>query len=116
MPKGYEARSSKSKIKDPPMPGDDNSKAMREAEKRKRLKQLAEESAPILERQSQEMIEDFQNDRSPRFDPDMFKQSPAMGGDVPKMNKGGSMTCPNRPDGVRGGGAAIAGMKFTGVK
>ena len=36
--------------------------------------------------------------------------------DMIKRSTGGSMSCPNRPDGVRGGGAAIAGMKFTGVK
>lgn len=28
---------------------------------------------------------------------------------------GGEMSCPHRPDGVAGGGAAIKGMKFTGV-
>jgi len=30
--------------------------------------------------------------------------------------KGGMMTCPNRPDGVRGVGAAIKGTKFSGLK
>jgi len=90
--------------------------ALRRAAKKKRLKELRKQNMPILEPETQEMIEAFENDRSPKFDPEMFEQSPAMGGDVPKMNKGGSMTCPNRPDGVRGGGAAIAGMKFTGVK
>lgn len=29
---------------------------------------------------------------------------------------GGMMTCPNRPDGVRGVGAAIKGTKFSGLK
>jgi len=33
-----------------------------------------------------------------------------------KFNDGGEMVCPHRPDGVRGAGAAIKGMKFTGVK
>ena len=35
-----------------------------------------------------------------------------------KMKKGkmNSMTCPNRPDGIRGMGAAIKGFKFIGVK
>jgi len=33
-----------------------------------------------------------------------------------KFNDGGGMTCPHRPDGIRGAGAAIKGMKFTGVK
>ena len=35
-----------------------------------------------------------------------------------KMKKGkmNSMTCPNRPDGIRGMGAAIKGSKFIGVK
>tara|TARA_R100000234_G_scaffold972_1_gene834 strand:+ start:4073 stop:4453 length:381 start_codon:yes stop_codon:yes gene_type:complete len=37
-----------------------------------------------------------------------------------KMATGGfaeaKMTCPHRPDGVRGGGQAVKGMKFTGVK
>ena len=36
--------------------------------------------------------------------------------DMIKRSTGGSMSCPHRPDGVRGGGAAIKGMKFTGVK
>ncbi len=30
--------------------------------------------------------------------------------------KGGMMTCPHRPDGVRGVGAAIKGTKFSGLK
>ena len=29
---------------------------------------------------------------------------------------GGMMTCPHRPDGVRGMGAAIKGTKFSGLK
>ena len=33
-----------------------------------------------------------------------------------KFNDGGEMVCPHRPDGIRGAGAAIKGMKFTGVK
>lgn len=33
-----------------------------------------------------------------------------------KLNSGGQMTCPYRPDGIRGAGAAIKGMKFIGVK
>jgi len=36
-----------------------------------------------------------------------------------KMKDGGEVTmgsCPSRPDGIRGGGAAVKGMKFTGVK
>jgi hypothetical protein len=33
-----------------------------------------------------------------------------------KFKDGGEMVCPHRPDGVRGAGAAIKGMKFTGVK
>ena len=33
-----------------------------------------------------------------------------------KLNSGGQMTCPHRPDGIRGAGAAIKGMKFIGVK
>lgn len=95
---------------------DDNSKKMREALKRKRLKQLAEESAPILEPETKQMIEDFKNDRSPIFDRRMYDQPESMGGDPKEMKTGGMSSCPHRPDGVRGGGAAIAGMKFTGVK
>lgn len=36
-----------------------------------------------------------------------------------QMATGGEVTmgsCPHRPDGIRGGGAAVKGMKFTGVK
>ena len=33
-----------------------------------------------------------------------------------KFKDGGSMVCPHRPDGIRGAGAAIKGMKFIGVK
>ena len=33
-----------------------------------------------------------------------------------KLNSGGQMTCPHRPDGIRGAGEAIKGMKFIGVK
>jgi len=36
--------------------------------------------------------------------------------DMIKRSTGGSMSCPHRPDGIRGGGAAIKGMKFIGVK
>ena len=96
--------------------GMNNSKKMREASKRQKLKQLAKESAPILEPETKKMIEDFKNDRSPKFDRRMYDQSPEMGGDVKGMMKGGMTSCPNRQDGIRGGGAAIKGMKFTGVK
>ena len=37
------------------------------------------------------------------------------GGEVKKY-AGGGMACEHRPDGIRGGGCAQAGMKFTGVK
>jgi hypothetical protein len=33
-----------------------------------------------------------------------------------KKGKMNSMTCPHRPDGIRGMGAAIKGFKFIGVK
>ena len=37
------------------------------------------------------------------------------GGEVKKY-AGGGMACEHRPDGIRGGGCAQGGMKFTGVK
>jgi len=36
--------------------------------------------------------------------------------DMIKRSTGGSMSCPHRPDGVRGFGAAIKGFKFGGLK
>ena len=116
-------------------------------------------------KETQEMIESFQNDRTPKFDPKMFDQPESMGGDkkpkavrpkaqpnqkregekpIAKPGKkpiaerlfdapvesileestrkaigkksGGFMSCPHRPDGVRGVGAAIKGTKFSGLK
>lgn len=37
------------------------------------------------------------------------------GGEVKKYGRGGEV-CPNRPDGIRGGGCAEGGMAFRGVK
>ena len=65
--------------------------------------------------ETEEMIESFQNDRSPIFDREMYNQ-PEPYGNPKKMSTGGMSSCPYRPDGVRGGGKAIAGMKFKGVK
>jgi hypothetical protein len=41
---------------------------------------------------------------------------PPKRGPNPQGLKKGGMTCPHRPDGIRGYGAAIKGFKFTGVK
>lgn len=41
---------------------------------------------------------------------------PPKRGPNPQGLKKGGMTCPHRPDGIRGHGAAIKGFKFTGVK
>ena len=41
---------------------------------------------------------------------------PPKRGPNPQGLKNGGMTCPHRPDGIRGYGAAIKGFKFTGVK
>lgn len=41
---------------------------------------------------------------------------PPKRGPNPQGLKNGGMTCPHRPDGIRGHGAAIKGFKFTGVK
>ena len=88
---------------------------MKEAAKKARLRRLGKQSMPILEFETRKMIEDFQNDRSPIFDRRMFDQPESEGGDPKGMKKGG-MTCPHRPDGIRGVGKAIKGFKDGGCK
>jgi len=59
---------------------------------------------------SEEMQESFQNDRTVSPDPRMFEQEDqTLYDDVSKMKKGGMASC-------RGGGIAIRGTKFEGVK
>jgi len=59
---------------------------------------------------SEEMQESFQNDRTVSPDPRMFEQEDqTLYDDVAPMKKGGMVSC-------RGGGIAIRGTKFQGVK
>jgi len=70
----------------------------------------------ILEPETLEMIDSFQNDRTIGLPEEAYEQEDQTIRDVPGKVKGGMSSCPNRPDGIRGQGAAIKGSKFVGVK
>ena len=96
----------------------ESEKNMRKAAKRKMIKDMVDRQKTInkpTDKETEEMIESFQNDRSPIFDREMYNQ-PEPYGNPKEMKTGGMSSCPYRPDGVRGGGKAIAGMKFKGVR
>lgn len=97
-------------------------KNMRKAANKAMIKDMLDRQKTIYKpapedpiKEDNEMIDSFQNDRSPIFDREMYNQ-PEPYGNPKKMSTGGMSSCPYRPDGVRGGGKAIAGMKFRGVK
>jgi len=93
--------------------------AQQESEGKKEAKSAKEAIIKKLKQKRKAMMESdieiYQNDRSPIFDREMYNQ-PEPYGNPKQMNKGGMSSCPYRPDGVRGGGKAIAGMKFKGVR
>jgi len=70
----------------------------------------------ILEPETLEMIESFQNDRTIGLPEEAYEQEDQTIRDVPGKRLGGEMSCPHRPDGIKGQGAAIKGSKFSGVK
>jgi hypothetical protein len=58
---------------------------------------------------------DFKVLNADRTGGDTMKLKKAGGGMVKKYARGGEV-CPNRPDGIRGGGCAQGGMAYKGVK
>ena len=62
----------------------------------------------ILEEETLTMVENMRKKRAQ----DMINEEDAKGMKIGGMGE----VCPHRPDGVRGGGKALTGMKFTGVK
>jgi len=58
---------------------------------------------------------DFKILNADRTGGDTMKLKKAGGGMVKKYARGGEV-CPNRPDGIRGGGCAQGGMAYKGVK
>ena len=58
---------------------------------------------------------DFKILNADRTGGDTMKLKKAGGGMVKKYGHGGEV-CPNRPDGIRGGGCAQGGMAYKGVK
>ena len=58
---------------------------------------------------------DFKILNADRTGGDTMKLKKAGGGMVKKYARGGEV-CPNRPDGIRGGGGAQGGMAYKGVQ
>lgn len=69
--------------------------------------------SPKEEKEYLEMMKSEENDLRSKGAKPVKKYR--YGGEVKKYAHGG-MHCEHRPDGIRGGGCAQGGMKFTGVK
>lgn len=82
--------------------------------------ELAKRTAPFDEVNPEDFknLDDFQKDRTTPPKKMMgggHVKKYRCGGEVKKYSHGG-MNCPHRQDGVRGGGIAQGGMKFTGTR